>query len=351
MSIDWFPLYICIHHNRKNVDKKKHTWLLLIFQLCLQTLCMCLMKPCVQYARCVHAHNYACACVWVWCLSESSSYPYQVFRGSWDKDSLQRGVTELLQTDSSSQHPASLHLLVLSVRLHPPSPAHNSTLPLLLYLSQLPHLSPLPSFSALFLLFCLSPLSSTLLFISASNFVPHTVHTGIHCGLTLASTMQARQQDLFICLNCCFAIVVVYAKLQSQCSAAWKFFPFCPVLQFIIHCHLQISTLSPTMTDGVLQVGTIPKEGLAWICHMKKKDLLVGRPYPGSPFRAQKSLPTETAAAASEPKEWWNWSGRERGSSKSIASSRQDRGCEAWRLQQCQEEMIGRSKTSLKRLI
>lgn len=36
---------------------------------------------------------------------------------------------------------------------------------------------------------------------------------------------------------------------------------------------------------------------------MKKKDFLVGRPYPGSPFQAEDSVPTETAAAASEPKE------------------------------------------------
>lgn len=33
-----------------------------------------------------------------------------------------------------------------------------------------------------------------------------------------------------------------------------------------------------------------------------EKRFLVGRPSPGSPFQAQDSMPTETAAAASEPK-------------------------------------------------
>lgn len=91
-------------------------------------------------------------------------------------------------------------------------------------------------------------------------------------------------------------------------------------------------------------------KGLYGYVIWRKKDFMVGRPYPGSPFWAQDSVPNETAAVASEPKELWNLR-RRRGSSISIASSRQNRGYEAWRLQQCQEEMIGRSKTSLKRLI
>lgn len=121
---------------------------------------------------------YACACLWVWCLKVADILIR--LEGSGDKGSLDGGVTELLQADSSRQHPASLCLPYML--LHIPTPAQHSILLMLLYLFHPPILSAFSIFhSALYL--CLS----------ASNFEPHTMHTGIHCGLTMASTMQARQ--------------------------------------------------------------------------------------------------------------------------------------------------------------
>lgn len=138
--------------------------------------------PCVSYTPWVHVHRNACAWLWDWCVQRCTSLEVAAilirFEGSGDK--VHWGVTEPLQTDSSSQHPASPCLpstysssscSFISLLLHKTPSARLSLIPSTFILSF--------SFSSpsLGLYFYLLPLtlSSTLLFIAVFQPLESTV--------------------------------------------------------------------------------------------------------------------------------------------------------------------------------
>lgn len=136
--------------------------------------------------------------LWVWCVQRCTCLEVAAilirFEGSGDK--VHWGVTELLQTDSSSQHPASPRFpSTYSSSPAPSSPRSCTTLH-----SPSAPLSLPPSTFILSAFYCLSisillpptPISHSALYhcLSASGF---------HYSLTLASTMQSGT-NIYPCL-------------------------------------------------------------------------------------------------------------------------------------------------------
>lgn len=147
-------------------------------------------------------------------------------------EQINQSVSELLQTDSSSQHPASPHFLSTSpyfIFIFPPLPStsfsstsHFSIFPASLSLSFCLFISSLPSPQRP------SALSALYLCLLASISVDLNVHTRTLCGHNLASTMQTQQCDLGQHLKHYFDVVFfsLFMTCDDHSASDSPFFSF-----------------------------------------------------------------------------------------------------------------------------